>query len=59
METKDILKKVDELKQELFALRFQAAVGQLEKPHKVKATKKEIARLLTALNTAKKDGGAK
>lgn len=59
MENKDIMKKVDELKQELFALRFKSAVGQLEQPHKVKATKKEIARLLTTLNANKNNGGAK
>ncbi len=57
MSREEILNKVDELKKELFALRFKSAVGQLEQPHKVKETKKEIARLLTTLNA--KDGGTK
>lgn len=50
--------RIDELKKELFTLRFKAALGQIEQPHKVKAIKKEIARILTAEN-AKKQGGAK
>lgn len=50
--------KIDELKKELFTLRFKAALGQIEQPHKVKAIKKEIARILTAQNAANK-GGAK
>lgn len=50
--------KIEELKKELFTLRFKAALGQIEQPHKVKAIKKEIARILTAQNAANK-GGAK
>lgn len=50
--------RIDELKKELFTLRFKAALGQIEQPHKVKAIKKEIARILTAQNAANK-GGAK
>ena len=42
---KDIL----ELKQELFNLRFQAAVGKLENTAQIKKNKKQIARMKTIL----------
>ena len=38
-----------ELKREQFNLRFQAATGQLEKPHRVNAIRKDIARLKTQM----------
>ena len=34
-------------KKELMELRFQGAVGQLEKPHRVSVLRREVARLLT------------
>ena len=36
-----------ELKREQFNLRFQAATGQLEKPHRVDEVRKSIARIKT------------
>ena len=39
--------KLAELKQELFNLRFQHAVNQLENPMRMKAVKKDIARVKT------------
>lgn len=39
--------KRGELKQELFNLRFQHEVGQLENPQRMKQIKKDIARLST------------
>ena len=53
MERKEILSQVATLKDELLKLRFQAAVGQLQHPHKMKAVKKQIAKLLTQLNSQK------
>ena len=41
-----------ELKREQFNLRFQAATGQLEKPHRVNAIRKDIARLKTQMRKA-------
>ena len=38
---------VAELKQELFNLRFQHAVNQLENPKRLQAVKKDIARVKT------------
>ena len=37
------------LKQELFQLRFQLAINQLENPMRIKAVKKDIARVKTIL----------
>ncbi len=37
--------ELNDLKQELFNLRFQLATGQLENPLKVKSVKKDIARV--------------
>ena len=36
-----------QLKKEQFNLRFQAATGQLEKPHRVDEVRKSIARIKT------------
>ena len=40
-------KKLAELKEELFNLRFQQAINQLDNPMRIKAVKKDIARILT------------
>ena len=42
--------KLKELKGELFNLRFQHAVNQLDNPHKIVDVKKDIARVMTVLN---------
>ena len=39
--------KLLELKDELFKLRFQQAVNQLDNPMRISAVKKDIARILT------------
>lgn len=41
--------KLKELKGELFNLRFQHAINQLDNPHKITDVKKDIARVLTVL----------
>ncbi len=41
--------KVVELKEELFALRFQAATGQLENSGRLREVRKDIARIYTVL----------
>ncbi|NLE64639.1 MAG: 50S ribosomal protein L29 [Elusimicrobia bacterium] len=47
------------LKKELFDLRQQGRLGQVEKPSRFKAIKKEIAQILTIVNERKKDHGQK
>ena len=48
------LRKVDDLKEELFNLRFQHEIGQLENPQKMKQTKRDIARVKTIIREAAK-----
>ena len=39
-----------ELKKELFNLRFQNAINQLDNPHRIDDVKKDIARVMTILH---------
>ncbi len=41
--------KLDDLKKELFNLRFQHAINQLDNPMRLKAIKKEIAVIKTVI----------
>lgn len=43
----DLSQKLQDLKQELFNLRFQIAAGQLENPNAIGSVKKDIARVRT------------
>ncbi len=45
----ELTKKVSELKEELFTLRFQSATGQLESHGRLRAVRKDIARIYTVL----------
>ena len=49
MENAAIEEKIIELKQELFNLRLQAAVGKLENTAQLGKVKKQIARMKTVL----------
>ena len=49
MSAEDLAKKLADLKQELFNLRFQHAINQLDNPHKIADVKKDIARVMTVL----------
>lgn len=49
MSAEDLNNKLKELKSELFNLRFQLAINQLENPMRIKAVKKDIARIKTIL----------
>ena len=50
MTVEELNAKLVELKKELFNLRFQHAVNQLENPHKITDVKHDIARVMTVLN---------
>jgi len=41
--------KGKELKKDLFTLRFQLVTGRIENPSKIKATRREIARMKTIM----------
>jgi large subunit ribosomal protein L29 len=45
----ELLTKLGEAKEELFNLRFQAATGQLESHGRLRAVRKDIARIYTVL----------
>lgn len=50
--TAEMLEKEKQCKEELFNLRFQLATGQLENTARLKAVRKNIARIKTALRQA-------
>ena len=45
----EMQQKLLDLKHELFNLRFQKSIGQLENPRKIKETQHDIARIYTVL----------
>lgn len=47
--TDELKNKLKELKSELFNLRFQNAVNQLENPMRIRTVKKDIARIMTVI----------
>lgn len=49
--------KLIDLKKELFALRFQLAANQLDNPMRLKAVKKDIARVKTVITQRAMAGG--
>ena len=48
--SEDLLKTVEEMKVELFDLRFARATGSIENPMRIRELKKSIARILTVLH---------
>ena len=46
----DLKKTMDEMKVELFDLRFARATGSIENPMRIRELKKSIARILTVLH---------
>ena len=49
MSVEELSKKLADLKEELFNLRFQHAINQLDNPHKIDDVKKDIARVKTII----------
>jgi large subunit ribosomal protein L29 len=49
VDTEDLVIRLREAKEELFNLRFQAATGQLESHGRLRAVKKDIARIYTVM----------
>ena len=50
MSAEQLNAKLKELKEELFNLRFQHAINQLENPQRMVEVKKNIARVMTILS---------
>jgi len=49
MSAVELQRRMDELKTELFNLRFQLATGQLDNPMQIKRVRKDIARVQTII----------
>ena len=49
LSSQEIADKIKDLKEELFNLRFQNAMNQLDNPMRIAAVKKDIAKLKTVL----------
>lgn len=43
----ELVERLNNLRMELFRMRFQAAAGQVENPMRLREVKKDIARILT------------
>ena len=46
---KELVEKLDDLKSELFNLRFQHEINQLDNPLRIREVKRDIARTLTVI----------
>ena len=49
LEISDIKQKIDALEKEIYNLRYQAETSRVEKPHRFKELRKEIARYKTII----------
>ena len=58
LSVEELQTKLTELKEELFNLRFQLAVNQLENSSRIGAVKKDIARVSTILRQRELSGEA-
>jgi large subunit ribosomal protein L29 len=47
--TEDLNKRLEENKKELFNLKFASATGSLEKPHRIKELRHEVAKIKTVI----------
>jgi len=56
LDVEGLAKKLGETREELFKLRFQHATAQLEKTHRLREVRKDIARILTVQNEKKRQG---
>lgn len=54
MSAEELRTKHAELDEQLFKLRFQKSLGQLDSPMRIKTIKKDIARIATLLNEMQK-----
>jgi len=50
----ELRKKEQDLRKELFNLRFQQATGEIENPMRIRAIKKDIAKILTVITEKNK-----
>lgn len=58
MEVEELTAKVHELKQELFHLRCQLALGRIENPMRIRQVRKTVARAKTVLREKQVTGNS-
>ena len=54
MSAEELTRKISDLKEELFNLRFRLATGQLDNVMQITSVKRDIARAMTELNAKMK-----
>ena len=59
LSTEEVKEKLSEMEEELFNLRFQAKMGQLSNPLRMRIVKREIARVKTVLHEQAKKSVSK
>ena len=59
LSAEELESKLKDLKAELFNLRFQLAINQLDNPMRISAVKKDIARVKTVLRQMELNDSAK
>jgi len=57
MNDAELMQKIEDLKSELFNLRFRLVTGQLENPMRIKEVRKTIARVKTILHERERNIG--
>jgi large subunit ribosomal protein L29 len=55
----EIRARVQQLREDLFNLRFRNSMKQLDNPLKIRESRREMARLLTVLRERERAGGTK
>ena len=55
--TEELNKRVEETKKELFNLKFASATGNLEKPHRIKELRHDVAKIKTVIRERELDEG--
>lgn len=55
----ELLKDEQDLRTQLFKLRFQQSTGQAESPHRIKGVRRDLARVLTVLSEKGRSDEAK
>ncbi|NOX20957.1 MAG: 50S ribosomal protein L29 [Nitrospirae bacterium] len=58
MTIEELREKERELRKELFNLRFQKATGEIQNPMRIKAVRKDIARILTIITEKERQKAA-
>ena len=53
LSTEELVKREDELREELFNLQMQRGASQLENPKRIKNVKKDVARIRTIITEIK------